>query len=80
MEGGISVGPGSGASSASHCVTRWEILSGPQSSDLEKRGAGKVSLRHSQLQHPAPWPGSTSFLLISVSMITNSQDSSSTSK
>lgn len=53
--GRLAVGHGSGASSASHCVTRGEFLSGPQSSDLEKRGLDKMTLRHIQAQHPAPW-------------------------
>lgn len=43
------MGHGSGASSASHYVTRGEFLSRPQSSDLEKRGLDRMT-------HPGPTP------------------------
>lgn len=64
--GRISVGLGSRASLASHCATRGENLSRPQSSDLDKGGWKSVPEAFPPT-HPAPWPSmNTSFLLISL--------------
>lgn len=70
--GGISAALGTGASSASHCATRGEVLSGPQSSDLEKKGNRRVpeALPALTLCRLAKW---YQFLVhLFASMITNS--------